>query len=190
MLRRSGQCCDLDHLAAAARTYVEGPPGEQSVALAVIDWRRSGGGLRNVQCRANSGELGAAMGVGQEPEVTNAAKAIGQHMQQEAADELTRVERHHLGFVAGAVVFPAETNPPVVTIDKPAVGDGNAMGVAAEIVEDLLRPAEGTLGVDHPLDLSQRLQRCGESRWFGEAGDVAEEVQRSSVESGLQALQE
>jgi hypothetical protein len=85
MLRRSGQYCDIDHVAAAARTDVEGRPGEQSVALAVIDWRRLSGGLRNVQCRANCGELGAAMGVGQEPEVTNAAKTIGQHVQEEAA---------------------------------------------------------------------------------------------------------
>src|SRR5437588_11692304 len=87
-------CC-LDHVAAAARTYVEGRPGEQSVALAVIDWRHFSGGLRNVQCRANSGELDGTTGVGQEPEVTNAAKTIGQHVQQEAADELAGIEWHH-----------------------------------------------------------------------------------------------
>jgi hypothetical protein len=56
----------------------------------------------------------------------------------------------------------------VLTIEKPAVGDGSAMGVAAEIVENLLRPAEGPLGVDHPLHLAQRLQMCGESRRVGE----------------------
>src|SRR5439155_13183889 len=118
------------------------------------------GGLRNVQCRANSGELDGTTGVGQEPEVTNAAKTIGQHVQQEAADELAGIECHHLGFVVRAVVLPAETNAAAVTIDKSAVGDGNAMGVAAEIVENLLRPAEGPLGIDHPLDLAQRLQMC------------------------------
>ena len=130
------------------------------------------------------------MGVGQEPEVTDPAKAIGQHVQEEAADELASIERHHLGFVARAVVFPPEANTAVLTIEKPAVGDGNAMGVAAEIVENLLRPAEGPLGVDHPLDLAQSLQMCGESRRAGDGSDVAEEVQRSSVERGLQALQE
>src|SRR5438132_11394098 len=63
-----------------------------------------------------------------------------------------------------ALVLPTETNAAAVTIDEPAVGDGNVMGVAAEIVENLLRPAEGPLGIDNPLDLAQRLQMCGESR--------------------------
>src|SRR5438132_12192549 len=63
-----------------------------------------------------------------------------------------------------ALVLPTETNAAAVTIDEPAGGDGNVMGVAAEIVENLLRPAEGPRGIDHPLDLAQRLQMCGESR--------------------------
>ena len=46
-----------------------------------------------------AGELGGAAGVGQEAEVTDAAEAVGQDMQQEAADELAGVERHHLGLV-------------------------------------------------------------------------------------------
>ena len=99
------------------------------------------------------------MGVGQEPEVTDPAKAIRQHMQKEAANEFAGIERHHLGFVARAVVLPAEANTAVVTIEKSAVGDGNAMGVAAEIVKNLLRPSEGPLGIDHPLDLAQSC-RC------------------------------
>jgi len=35
------------------------------------------------------------------------------------------------------------------------VGDGDAMGVAGEVVEDMLGAAEGRLGVDDPVLLAE-----------------------------------
>ena len=43
--------------------------------------------------------------------------------------------------------------------DQTAVGDGHAMGVAGQIGEHRLGPGEGALGIDHPVDLAQRLDR-------------------------------
>ena len=51
------------------------------------------------------------------------------------------------------------------------------MGVAAEIVEDLLGAAERSFGVDDPFGLAQRSQMGGEGRRLGERGEVSEEVQ-------------
>ncbi len=42
------------------------------------------------------------------------------------------------------------------------VGDGHAMGVQAEILEDILGAAEGWLGVDHPALAKRRSQPGGE----------------------------
>jgi hypothetical protein len=42
--------------------------------------------------------------------------------------------------------------------DQAAVGDGDAVGVAAEIGEHRLRPGERLLGIDDPLDFAQRRQ--------------------------------
>ena len=38
------------------------------------------------------------------------------------------------------------------------VGDGDAVGIAGEVLEHLLRTAEGRLGVDDPVFVSQRLE--------------------------------
>jgi hypothetical protein len=51
-----------------------------------------------------------------------------------------------------SIVFPAEPDLPILEPDQAAVGDGHPMGVAAEIVEYLLRTAERSLGVDDPCD--------------------------------------
>jgi hypothetical protein len=91
---------------------------------------------------ANQGEFGDPMAVGKEAVVTDAVKSVGQAVEQEAANELMGVERHHLGFVLLAAIAPLEADPGPVHGDEPAVGDCHAVGVAAEIGEHLLGRAE------------------------------------------------
>ena len=43
------------------------------------------------------------------------------------------------------------------------VGDGDAMGVASQIMQDVLGPAEGWLGIDDPVLLIERAQEDGEA---------------------------
>ena len=66
-----------------------------------------------------------------------------------------------------------------------AVGDGDAMGVAAEIGENLRRSAEGLLGVDDPIEATHRGQMCGERDGIGQIGEIAEESETVRVEGGL-----
>ena len=85
------------------------------------------------------------MGVGEEAEVTDPAEPVRQRVLQEPADEFVSVERHHPLAVGLAVVFPAEPHLSVVEADKAAVGDGDAMGIAAKIVETCSGPPNGRL---------------------------------------------
>ena len=64
-------------------------------------------------------------------------EAVRQGVQQEAADELVGIEGHHLGLAVRSVVLPGEADLAVGERDQPAVGDGDAMGVAAEIGQHL-----------------------------------------------------
>lgn len=57
-------------------------------------------------------------------------KAVGQAMDQEAANELVRRERHHPWRVAVSVIAPAEGDGGVVGADQAAVGDGDAVRVS------------------------------------------------------------
>src|SRR5208337_2565481 len=107
-------------------------------------------------------ELAGAASIGEEAEVADAPKALGQDVQEEPAHELVGVERHRLRLVAGAIVFPSEVDATVLAIEETAVGDCDAMRIAAEIVENLLRSAAGAFGVDDPVDAAKPRKMLGE----------------------------
>src|SRR5260370_42383623 len=64
------------------------------------------------------------------------------------------------------------------------------MGVARQIGEHGLRPAERLLGIDHPLDLAQRCEEGSEGSRLGEGGAVAEEREASSLVGSEELAQE
>ena len=56
----------------------------------------------------DDGESGPAASVGEKAIVADAVEAVGQAVQQEATDELVRIERHQPGRVAVTIIAPAE----------------------------------------------------------------------------------
>lgn len=164
--------------------------GEDRDALAIVSrlngWRRLG----DIQGAANACQLGYAANVCQKAEVTNATEALRQDVEEEPADELIGIERHHFALVIGAIIPPVETDAAILAGEQTVVADCHAMGVAAEIIEDLLRAGKGTFGIDHPSDIAELRHMAGESRWFVQAGKRSEEVQLAVVECRLQILHE
>src|SRR5436190_9640938 len=63
-------------------------------------------------------------------------------------------------------------------------------GVAGEITQHFLRPAEGALAVDHPFAFAQWREISGEGFCMGELGMIAEELQLAGGISGGELLQE
>ena len=119
-------------------------------------------------------------------------KPCGQHVDQEAADELVDCERHHLVALVAfdPVVLPLEGDAVVVERDQAAVGDGDAVGVAREIAQHFLGSAEWALAVDHPFAVAQWRQVCGEGLRIRQRSMIAEELQLSGLVSGDELLQE
>src|SRR5262249_52502705 len=72
---------------------------------------------------------------GQQAVVTGAVGGGGQHMHQEAADELVGIERHHPVSLPTfeAIILPLEGDAFVIECDQAAVRNGDAMCVAREI---------------------------------------------------------
>ena len=67
-------------------------------------------------------QLGGAMAVGEEADMTDPVEAIGHGVLEEAADELVGRKRHDLGLAILPVVFPSEADPAVVERDQTTVG--------------------------------------------------------------------
>ena len=72
-------------------------------------------------------------------------------MEQEAAQELFDSQSHNPLLVAVGGIAPAEGDVSIGESDQPGVGDGNAMGVGAEIAQHMFRSSEGPLGVNDPV---------------------------------------
>ena len=141
---------------------------------------------------ASAGDVLGTFAGGEQTIVADAVEACGQHVHEEAADELVHGERHHLVALAAfePVVLPLEGDALVVACEQAAIGDGNAMGVAGEIAQDFLRPAEGALAVDSPVCVVHRAQIGGEHLRIDKPGKLAEELQFTGVISGAQLVQE
>ena len=101
------------------------------------------------------------MPVGKEAEVTDAHEAARKQVKQEAAQELLDLQSHEPLLVAMGGVSPLEGDIARGESDQPAVGDGDAMGVGAQIAQHMSRPSEGPLGVDDPVMAEQYPQPCG-----------------------------
>ena len=89
--------------------------------------------------------------MGQESVVADLGEAARQHVQEKPPDKLVGTNRELLFFVVVAAVPVAEPYAAVLDGNDPVVGDCHPVGVTAQILEHLLRPAEGLLGIGDPL---------------------------------------
>ncbi len=84
--------------------------------------------------------------VGEPAEVPDLYKPRRKDMLQEAAQKLHGADRHY-AYLISPVVPPAEAHLAPLEGDEPRVRNGDAVRVAGEIFQSLLRPAEGRLGI-------------------------------------------
>ena len=89
-------------------------------------------------------------------------------MQQEATQEFVVWQSGELLFIVVSGIAPAKSHLAIGNGDEAMVGDGHAMGVAAEILQHILGTTEGTFQVDHPVFSKQWPEPSSEDLGFGE----------------------
>ena len=123
--------------------------------------------------------------------MADAVEALGQHMQEEPAHELARLERH--GLVAARprdpVVLERERHTGRVGFDQPAVGDRHPVRIASEVGKHGFRSGERALGVDVPLDVVERAEERLEGGRVGKMRVLVEELQLAGSVHRLQQRQ-
>src|SRR5437899_5483825 len=82
-------------------------------------------------------ERSTAPAVGEEAEVANANQPLGQNVDEEASQELIRGNGHDLLLAAVSIVSPAEGDAIVLEGHETMVGDGDAVGIAGQVVENM-----------------------------------------------------
>jgi hypothetical protein len=107
---------------------------------------------------ASGGELRIDVGSGIETEVPDLDETAGHDVQEESADELDR------GKLTGLVVAGAEDDVVVVDAEDAVIGDGDAVGVEAEVAKEGIWLLEGSLGEDDPVFAIELVLQPGEGR--------------------------
>ena len=79
-------------------------------------------------------------------------------MQQEATEKLIDLQGHGPTLASVGVISPTKSDLTVGHGNQARVGDGDPMGVAREISQDLRRSGEGSLGKHDPVALGSRAQ--------------------------------
>src|SRR5262249_25113076 len=130
----------------------------------------------NRQQLSQLSDIVCAGAIGEEAVMADAVQALWQDVHQEPADELVGIERQRC-VPAGPldpVVLVAEGHTILAGCDQAAIGDRDTMGIARQVSQYLLWPAERLLGVDDPVGRGPRPQERGECLAVGEAGVIAE----------------
>ena len=110
-------------------------------------------------------------------EVADAHKARRQHVQQKAPQEFFDRQTHPSLLVLVRRVAPAESHASVGQRYEPVIGDGHAVGVAAEIMQRMLGAAEGRLGINDPVVAIQRANPGRKRPGLREWGECAMEAE-------------
>src|SRR5215471_17293135 len=115
----------------------------------------------------------SATPVCEEAAEADAHKAARQGVEQEPPQEFLASYSHQPLLALVGIVFPSEGDLTVGEVYDPVVGDGDAMCIARQVMEDMFRPSEGSLGVDHPVLTEQRAQKSMESFLFAESPEAS-----------------
>ena len=189
---RSRERLDGEHESATAdRALAQRGAGKLLEVVAIVGGRLGRGlGRGHAEQLSAEGEFGVAVAAGEETEMAYAMEGVRQDMHQEATDELRCGQRHRLEAVLLTVVLPAEADEAVLNGQDAVVGEGHAVGVATEVVEDAGGSVEGRLGVDDPLGLAQGPEVPVEGGGIGERGEGAGQVQAALAVGVFEGLEE
>jgi len=102
------------------------------------------------------------------------------------------IEREGAQAVAALVILRAEGHLAVLQGDEAVVGDGHAMSITGQVLQDMLGVGHGLFRVDHPLLVTPRgeallprlgLGECPTAPWQGQLPLTIEVLQPCQVQS-------
>jgi hypothetical protein len=131
-------------------------------------------------------KFAGATPVTEEAVVPNPDEALGEDVEEEASNELFGGKSHRSLAVAVAVVAPEEGDVSILHLEEPMVGDGDAMGIAAEIIEGLFGSGKGSFGVNAPFFLAGLIEESMERLGVGKGVEFSRKLELSFAESRLE----
>jgi len=110
-----------------------------------------------------------------------------QDMEHEAAQELFGGNRHLALLAAVSVVLPPEGDLAVGHGDETVIGNGDAMGIAGQVVEHMLRPSEGTFRINYPVLAKEWPEESMKGLLSGQCLEATGKAELALTKGSLQA---
>jgi hypothetical protein len=107
-------------------------------------------------------------------------------MEQEAAQELREGDRQGTLLIAIGGVSPAKSDVVLVDRDQAVVGNGDAVSVAAEILQNMFGTSKGWFAVNHPLMTEEWPQESGKGLRVGQELQLSMESELVAGEGALE----
>jgi len=111
-------------------------------------------------------------------------------MLQEPSKELRAGESHRSLLVVIRIILPTESDFRFGDGDNPMVGNSNAMGIASQVLQDMVWPAKGWFRIHDPILPKQGAQESAEVGLVRQRYTLSEESELLGVESAPQASAE
>lgn len=87
----------------------------------------------------------------QEAIVADTNKSVGEDVGSKPAKELHTVQGQLFVFSASLVIFVVKRDCAFIDVDEPVIGDGDLVGIPAQVFHDSFGRSKGAFGIDHPL---------------------------------------
>ena len=95
--------------------------------------------------------------------MADANQTAGQDVKQESAQKLMCGNGHDILLAGVCIVSPAEGDAIALNGHEAMVGNGDAVGVAGQVVENMFGAPERWLGINHPVLLPELPEEVVES---------------------------
>jgi hypothetical protein len=137
-------------LAVGTQTQAGGQEIEEPFTVLSVLGVRPGPCIRLAESVAAAGEELGPAAVSQKAVVPDPYEALGEDVEEETATELPKRKGQSSDPLA-AVLLETERDGPLVDLKQPVVGDGGAVCIAGEVLQNLLGAVERRLGIDNPF---------------------------------------
>ena len=184
-MSESRDFCDdaeVTDVAGGAKQRVFADEAEKGVSPGLRRPRLGIGRDRGGEESSCEGETPRLHSVGEEPEMADTDESLGDDMAEPASDEFRSAQGHRLSGAAVLAILEAKGHLAILVRDEALVTDGDSMGVATEIAQDLLGSGHGRLGVD------DEFLRCGATE--EETACVLGQVEETFREGAVEGIEE
>lgn len=134
-------------------------------------------------------ELLVPVAVSEKTVIPNPPESGGQNVEQETSDEFLGGQRHGFDLISIPVILPLKTDLIVIYSKQAMVRNGDTVGIASHVVEDLLWPGKGAFGVDDPFGLSRWREIAGQPVMFAEILQCVKQAEFAGIERTLKMAQ-